>query len=52
MAIPPLVKVIPLPAQTGNVTELKMDFRSRLGNRDENPNDSIRLLKIRLLEAR
>ena len=50
-AVTPRVKVIPLPAQTGKIAELKMDFRSSLGNRDETPNDNIQILKIRLLEA-
>ncbi|MBO4648854.1 MAG: hypothetical protein J5806_11940 [Lentisphaeria bacterium] len=51
-AVTPLVKVIPLPAQTGNVVQLQMDFRPRLGNREENPDDNLQLLKIRLLETR
>jgi len=52
----PMVKTIPLPAPAGNRTEtaaeLKLNFQSSLGNRNENPNNNIQLLKIRLLEAR
>ena len=47
-----ITRTIPLSAPAGSVTELKMDFRSSLGNRDDRPDDSIHIWKIRLLEAK